>query len=63
MILAHGSGVDDAAFVVLPLLVFAAVRLVNRRRPADVGVADTERPTGNDVADSAPDIPHPRRFP
>jgi hypothetical protein len=25
MILAHGSGIDDAAFVVLPLLVFTAL--------------------------------------
>jgi hypothetical protein len=33
MILAHGSGMDDAAFIILPLLVLAAVRLINRRRP------------------------------
>lgn len=51
MILAHGTGVDDAAFIVLPLLVFAAVRLFNRRRPSGVGAAcDTERLTRNDVA-------------
>jgi hypothetical protein len=52
LILAHGSGMDDAAFVVLPLLVFAAVRLFNRRRPPDVGATDTERVTSNDVANS-----------
>ena len=52
MILAHGTGVDDAAFIVLPLLVFAAVRLFNRRRPSDVGASATERVTRNDVADS-----------
>jgi hypothetical protein len=52
MILAHGTGVDDAAFVVLPLLVFAAVRLFNRRRPSDVGGIDTEGVTTNDVASS-----------
>lgn len=63
MVLAHGSGVDDAAFVVLPLLVLGAVRLLNRRRPAEVGEADTERSTRHDVADSAPDTAHPGRFP
>lgn len=52
MILAHGTGIDDAAFVVLPLLVFAAVRLFNRRRPPDAGARDTERMTSNDVASS-----------
>lgn len=52
MILAHGAGIDDAAFVVLPLLVFAGVRLFNRRRPSDVGARDAERVTSNDVASS-----------
>ena len=52
MILAHGTGVDDAAFIVLPLLVFAAVRLFNRRRPSDVGASATEGVTRNDVAGS-----------
>lgn len=52
MILAHGTGIDDAAFVVLPLLVFAAVRLFNRRRPPGAGTRDTERLTSNDVASS-----------
>lgn len=52
MILAHGTGIDDAAFVVLPLLVFAVVRLFNRRRPANAGARHTERMTSNDVASS-----------
>lgn len=52
MILAHGTGIDDATFVVLPLLVYAAVRLFNRRRPRDVGTSDTERMTSGDVANS-----------
>jgi len=52
MILAHGTGIDDAAFVVLPLLVFAALRLFNRRRPPDVGGPHTEGVTSNDVASS-----------
>jgi hypothetical protein len=52
MILAHGTGIDDAAFVVLPLLVFAALRLFNRRRPSDGGERDTEGVTSNDVASS-----------
>jgi hypothetical protein len=32
MIMAHGAGIDDAAFVVLPLLVIVAVRWLNRRQ-------------------------------
>ena len=52
MILAHGTGVDDAAFIVLPLLVFAAVRLFNRRRPSGVGASDTEGVARHDVAGS-----------
>ena len=52
MILAHGTGIDDAAFVVLPLLVIAALRLFNRRRPADVGGRDTEGVMNNDAASS-----------
>lgn len=52
MILAHGTGVDDAAFILLPLLVFAAVRLFNRRRPSGVAAGDTEPVTRNDVAGS-----------
>lgn len=31
MILAHGAGIDDAAFFVLPVLVFVAIRWLNRR--------------------------------
>ena len=52
MIVAHGTGVDDAAFIVLPLLVFAAVRLFNRRRPSGVGAGDAEGVTRHDVAGS-----------
>ena len=48
MILAHGAGIDDAAFVVLPLLVFAAVVLFNRRRPAGAGARHTEPMTSNE---------------
>ena len=52
MILAHGTGVDDVAFIVLPLLEFAAVRLFNRRWPSGLAASDTECVTGNDVAGS-----------
>lgn len=50
MILAHGSGIDDTAFVVLPLLVFAALRWLNRRRsPQPDEARDDRRMTRNDA--------------
>lgn len=52
MILAHGTGIDDAAFVVLPLLVLAALRLFNRRRPPDGGGCDSQGVRSNDVVSS-----------
>ena len=53
MILAHGSGIDDAAFVVLPLLVIAALRWLNRRpRPQQDEAQDHRRGTSNDAASS-----------
>ncbi len=30
--LAHGSGIDDIAFVALPILVFVALQWLNRRK-------------------------------
>ncbi len=53
MILAHGSGIDDAAFVALPLLVFAALRWLNRRQPHQDEARDIPRvTTRNDAAGS-----------
>jgi hypothetical protein len=53
MILAHGAGIDEAAFVVLPLLVFAALRWLNRRRsPHQDEARDTRPVTRNDAASS-----------
>ena len=53
MLLAHGSGIDDAAFVVLPLLVFAALRWFNRRQsPQPVEARDDGRVTRNDAGRS-----------
>jgi hypothetical protein len=51
MILAHGSGIDDAAFVVLPLLVMVALRWLNRRpRPHQDEAQDTGARGTNDSA-------------
>ena len=53
MLLAHGAGIDDTAFVVLPLLVLAALRWLHRRQSPHQGEArDTGRATGNDAANS-----------
>jgi hypothetical protein len=32
LVVAHGSGIDEIAFVALPLLVFAVFQWLNRRR-------------------------------
>ncbi len=53
VILAHGTGIDDIAFVVLPLLVFAALRWLNRRqRPHQAEARDTRRARRSDAASS-----------
>ncbi len=51
MILAHGSGIDDAAFVVLPFLVVVALRWLNRRpRPHQDETHDNGAAAMNDPA-------------
>ena len=53
MIMAHGAGIDDAAFVVLPVLVIVAVRWLNRRQsPQQDEARDKRRMTRNDAAGS-----------
>jgi hypothetical protein len=53
MILAHGSGIDDAAFIVVPILVFAAFRWLNRRQsPQPEEARDNGHITRNDAASS-----------
>jgi hypothetical protein len=53
MLLAHGSGIDDTAFVVLPLLVLAAMRWFHRRPGHQPGEArENRRASGNDAANS-----------
>lgn len=51
MVLAHGAGIDDTAFVVLPLLVIVALRWLNRRqRPHEDEAQDNRRITRTDAA-------------
>lgn len=52
MILAHGAGIDDAAFVVLPVLVIVVVRWLNRRGLHQDERRNNRRVTRNDAASS-----------
>jgi hypothetical protein len=48
LIVAHGSGIDEIAFVALPVLVFVVLRWLNRRRARSAGRGAEEPPISSD---------------
>lgn len=46
-LLAHGSGIDDVAFVLFPIVIFLALQWLNRRKQRqEKGPADTKETDG-----------------
>lgn len=52
MTLAHGGGVDEVAFIALPILVFVVLQVLNRRRTRPrPDEQENESPGTNDSTD------------
>lgn len=50
LIVAHGSGIDEIAFVTLPVLVFVVLQWLNRRRRRQEGAEHDAATGSNDSA-------------